>query len=332
MAPTAVDQSCYEYETESCDVTEHFCFCKREKLISLFQSEWWPWEDKHDLCWGFSAHPRSELWWISYVQYMDSGPLTSLKLLLLSLGLSLSFLSLRDHHSSGWIRRSLSFELSWWRVRTICLHWIYWPQSLLQWICTLWTGEDDSGQRTQVWFIWAKGGFLQRILMMSDLSSSSGTPWLRETSTTWKKPGWPTFTCHQRRVTWRSSLSWSVTQQTAAPSTLVRLQLQNCPSLSTRYNILYLSGSIHLQQVLIRQKQQARYVFLHVCPVLISSPSPLREECLTGWVRASVEVCQETPTIPSFWTRDPDRGYQLWKRSACGPRQWVVPFSHCIDN
>lgn len=87
---------------------------------------------------------------------MYSGPLSSLTPLFLSLGLSLSSLSLRDHHSSGWIRCSLSFKLSWWRVRTICLHWVYWPQSLLQWICTLRTGEDNSEQGTKVQFIWAE--------------------------------------------------------------------------------------------------------------------------------------------------------------------------------
>lgn len=40
--------------------------------------------------------------------------------------------SLRNHHPPGRIRRPLSRQLSRWRVRAVRLHWLYWPQSLIQ--------------------------------------------------------------------------------------------------------------------------------------------------------------------------------------------------------
>lgn len=57
---------------------------------------------------------------------------------------------IRDHNSSGRMRCSLSYKLPRWRVGAICLHRLDRPQSLLQWICTLWTGQGHSGQISQV--------------------------------------------------------------------------------------------------------------------------------------------------------------------------------------
>lgn len=72
-------------------------------------------------------------------------------------------------------------------------------------------------------------------LMKPTACCSVGTLWQKETSTTWKRHVWLTFTCLRPHVTWKSSLSWSATRRRAAQSTSARPQQQNCLWPSTRW-------------------------------------------------------------------------------------------------
>lgn len=200
------------------------------------QSQRWPWEDKHHLCWGLSAHPRwmllSEvhehvyvLWSTVVTNATISLPVCPCLLCHSEITIhldesdALSASSCRDGEterfvSTGSTGRRVSFNESA----------LYEQEKMTQDKARRYCSDFHSSPD------WTVDGTYIRWLVLSSL----GTLWLRETSTTWKRPGSPTFTCLRPLATWRSLPSWSVTPQTAALSTSVRLQLPNCPSPSTR--------------------------------------------------------------------------------------------------
>ena len=120
----------------------------------------------------------------------------------------------------------------------------------------------------------------------------------------------------------------------SAESSIINISETAAPKLPLSiYRVKYISGVESLQHILIcfwviqATKNNLSGFFFHIFYILISLSSPLREESLTGWDRASVEVCQETRTILSSWTRDPASPHQPWKHSIHGPRLWVSSFS-----